>query len=80
MEACEVAYSADGVKMTGYLVDGSRGAPAPGVLVAHEAPGRDERMTAWARKLAERGYVALAIDLYGAPVSIEEAMAETPSG
>ena len=75
MEACEVAYSADGVKMTGYLVDGSRGAPAPGVLVAHEAPGRDERMTAWARKLAERGYVALAIDLYGAPVSIEEAMA-----
>ena len=29
MEACEVAYSADGVKMNGYLVDGSRGAPAP---------------------------------------------------
>lgn len=59
--------------MTGVLVDGSRGVPAPGVLVAHEAPGRDERMVTWAHKLASAGLVALALDLYGAPFSIEDA-------
>jgi dienelactone hydrolase len=37
------------------------------VLIAREGLGRDERMTIWARKLAERGYVALALDLYGEP-------------
>lgn len=45
MEERELIYTAPGVEMTGVLVDGSRGAPAPGVLVAHEAPGRDPRMT-----------------------------------
>jgi dienelactone hydrolase len=73
MNEREVTYRADEVTMTGYIVDGSRGAPAPGVLVAHEGLGRDERMTTWARKLAERGYVALALDLYGEPfVSYEQ--------
>jgi len=60
--------------LTGVLVDGSQGARAPGVLVAHEAPGRDERMVAWACKLASLGFVALALDLYGAPFSIADAV------
>jgi dienelactone hydrolase len=60
--------------LTGVLVDGSQGAPAPGVLVAHEAPGRDERMVTWACKLASAGFVALALDLYGAPFSMANAM------
>jgi dienelactone hydrolase len=60
--------------LTGILIDGSQGALAPGVLVAHEAPGRDERMVKWARKLASAGFVSLALDLYGAPFSIAEAM------
>jgi dienelactone hydrolase len=63
----EVTYRSDGLTMTGYLVDGSACGPAPGVLIAHEGLGRDERMTVWARKLAERGYVAFALDLYGEP-------------
>lgn len=75
MDERELTYAVDGLEMTGVLVDGSRGARAPGVLVAHEAPGRDPRMTFWARKLAGRGYVALALDLYGAPFSLEESMA-----
>lgn len=75
MDERELVYSADGVEMNGVLVDGSHGALAPGVLVAHEAPGRDPRMTDWARKLAGRGYIALALDLYGAPFSLEESMA-----
>ncbi len=74
MDEQELTYTADGIPMTGILVDGSRGRPAPGVLVAHEAPGRDARMTDWAHKLAGCGYVALAMDLYGAPFSLEEAM------
>lgn len=74
MEERELKYQAGGAEMTGVLVDGSQGALAPGVLVAHEAPGRDPRMTEWARKLAGRGYVALALDLYGAPFSLEESM------
>lgn len=65
MDEREIIYRAGEVTMTGYLVDGSRGGPAPGVLIAHEALGRDARMTVWARKLAARGYVAFALDLYG---------------
>jgi dienelactone hydrolase len=67
MNERDVIYRCDGLAMTGRLVDGSRGQPAPGVLIAHEGMGRDERMTVWARKLAARGYVAFALDLYGEP-------------
>jgi dienelactone hydrolase len=80
----DLSYLAAGLTLTGVLVDGSRGAPAPGVLVAHEAPGRDERMVTWACKLASAGFVALALDLYGAPFSIadstsrHEEMMQTP--
>lgn len=80
----DFSYACGGVQLFGAVVDGSRGAPAPGVLVAHEAPGRDPRMTDWARKLAEQGYVALAMDLYGEPFSVElgmqrhEHMMQTP--
>ena len=76
MERRELTYAAaDGVKLTGCLVDGSQGRLAPGVLVAHEAPGRDERMVKYAEKLASAGFVALALDLYGAPFSVADAMA-----
>jgi len=70
----DLSYTADGVTLTGVLVDGCEGASAPGVLVAHEAPGRDDRMVKWACKLASAGFVALALDLYGAPFSIADAM------
>jgi dienelactone hydrolase len=75
MEEREVTYRSGDVTMTGYLVDGSRGAPAPGVLIAHEALGRDDRMTIWARKLAAQGYVALALDLYGESFPLAEMQA-----
>jgi dienelactone hydrolase len=69
----DLVYRAGDVTLTGVLVDGSRGAPAPGVLVAHEAPGRDERIVMWAHELASAGMVALALDLYGAPFSLADA-------
>lgn len=70
----ELKYRDGDVELAGVLVDGSPGGLAPGVLVAHEAPGRDGRMTEWARRLASRGYVALALDMYGLPFSVDESM------
>jgi dienelactone hydrolase len=50
----------------GYVADGSQGRRAPGVLVAHDGPGLNAHTKERAAMLAELGYVALAMDLYGA--------------
>jgi dienelactone hydrolase len=78
-------YEEGGVRLGGWLADGSGGKAAPGVLVAHEAPGVGAHVKARAERLAERGYVALALDLYGGEgFSLDEAralhqqMMETP--
>ncbi len=62
----EVTYSAGGVEMKGYLahddaVEGKR----PGILVVHEWWGHNEYARKRARQLAEMGYTALAVDMYG---------------
>jgi dienelactone hydrolase len=61
-----VEYKADGVTMKGYLVydDGMKG-KRPGVLVVHEWWGLNQYARKRARMLAELGYTALAIDMYG---------------
>jgi dienelactone hydrolase len=61
-----VEYSADGVVMKGYLAfdERMRGA-RPGVLVVHEWWGHNEYARKRARMLAELGYTALAVDMYG---------------
>ncbi len=61
-----VEYSAQGVVMKGYLaydvnVKGRR----PGVLVVHEWWGLNDYARKRARMLAELGYTALAVDMYG---------------
>jgi len=40
-------------------------APLPGLLVIHEWWGLNEHIQHWADRLAEDGYAALAVDLYG---------------
>ena len=65
MNVTDRSYEFDGVRMTGYLADGSDGAKASGILVAHEAPGLGDHMKRRARMLAELGYVAFALDMYG---------------
>jgi dienelactone hydrolase len=55
----------DDVELTGYLADGSKGRPAPGVLVAHEGGGLGRHTKERARRLGELGYVAFALDYYG---------------
>ncbi len=62
----EVAYEVDGVQLNGYLAyDAAAEGPRPGVLVVHEWWGHNEYARTRARMLAEMGYTALAVDMYG---------------
>lgn len=61
----EVSYEVDGVPMTGYLAYPSDRKQAPGVLVVHEWWGHNDYARQRADMLAELGYVAFALDMYG---------------
>ena len=61
----EITYSADGVEMRGTLATPDGGARGPAVLVAHEAPGLGDHCRDRARRLADLGYVAFALDAWG---------------
>lgn len=61
-----MVYQHNGVELTGYLAhDSSLEGPRPGVIVVHEWWGHDENARHRAEMLAEAGYVALALDMYG---------------
>ncbi len=62
----EVSYEAEGVVMKGYLAyDDAVKGKRPGILVVHEWWGHNDYSRARARMLAEMGYTALAVDMYG---------------
>jgi dienelactone hydrolase len=62
----EVAYEVDGVQLNGYLAyDAAQTGERPGVLVVHEWWGHNDYARERARMLAEMGYTALAVDMYG---------------
>lgn len=62
----EVTYSANGTALKGYLAyDDAVKGKRPGVLVVHEWWGHNEYARKRARMLAELGYTALAVDMYG---------------
>ncbi len=62
----DVEYEAGGARMIGYLAYDYRiKGPRPGVLVVHEWWGLNEYARSRARQLAELGYTALAVDMYG---------------
>lgn len=66
IETQEIKYSADGVNMQGYLArDSSIAGQRPGVLVVHEWWGCTNYVRKRADLLAELGYTAMALDLYG---------------
>lgn len=69
-----VSYRDGSARLTGWFAApvGGRG---PGVIVAHEAPGLDDHARARAQLLAEAGYAALAIDMYGQPFDVAAAAA-----
>jgi dienelactone hydrolase len=65
----DIPYEHNGVKLKGYLAyDDAKATPgskAPGVLVVHEWWGLNDYPKQRARQLAELGYVAFALDMYG---------------
>ena len=61
-----IRYMAQGVTMVGYLAyDQDISGPRPGVLVVPEWWGLNDYARKRARMLAEIGYAALAVDMYG---------------
>lgn len=62
----EIEYSAGDLTMKGYISQNENNfSQRPGILVVHEWWGHDEHARNSADKLAELGYVALAVDMYG---------------
>jgi dienelactone hydrolase len=62
----QVEYRGDNILMKGYLAsNGQVRGKRPGVLVVHEWWGLNEYARKRANMLAELGYVALAVDMYG---------------
>lgn len=62
----EIHYTAqDGTSLVGYFAAPTSEKTVAGVLVAPEWWGRNEYTEQRARELAEHGYAALAIDMYG---------------
>jgi dienelactone hydrolase len=66
IEGMPVEYTAGGGTFKGYLAyDANSTGKRPGVLVVHEWWGQNEYVRNRARMLAELGYTALALDMYG---------------
>lgn len=62
----EVSYATNDTQMKGYLAyDENKKGKRPGVIVVHEWWGHNEYTRERADMLAELGYVALAVDMYG---------------
>ncbi len=63
----DVSYSATGVTMKGFMAyDAGAEEKRPGIIVVHEWWGHNEYARKRARMLADLGYTALAVDMYGA--------------
>lgn len=66
MQTKDVPYSHDGLSLAGFLAyDETASGPRPSVLVVHDAGGLREHIKDKCRRLAELGYTAFGLDLYG---------------
>jgi len=63
--AQNISFSTGNGQLPGYLVQPEGAGPFPGLIVIHEAFGLNQDIRAIAHRLAELGYVALAVDLFG---------------
>ena len=62
----EILYTGGGASLKGYFAfDDSISKKRPGILVVHEWWGHNEYARSRARMLAELGYTAFAVDMYG---------------
>src|ERR1039458_8142187 len=66
----------DGGSVNGYLAEGARGVPAPGIVVIQEWWGLNDQIRGVASKLAAAGYRALVPDLYRGKVALDANEAE----
>ncbi len=67
-----IAYTHAGTSLEGHLAyDDALSGKAPGILVVHEWWGLNDYARSRAEKLAEMGYVAFAVDMYGKGKSTE---------
>ena len=66
MKTETLEYQHGGITFRGHVVhDPARTAPLPGVLVVHEAWGLGAHVKERAARLAELGYLAFAVDMFG---------------
>lgn len=72
MDLQAISYDVDGRSFTGYLADGSGGRSVPGIVVAHEGGGLTKHPKERALMLADLGYVAFAMDIFGQSVETVE--------
>ena len=62
----EISYKTDTVTMNGFMAyDSAKEGKRPAVLIVHEWWGQTDYPRERARQLAELGYVAFAVDMYG---------------
>lgn len=61
----EFTYEVDGEPFTGYVAYDANSSGVPGVLVVHQWWGHSDYVRRRADMLAEMGYTALALDMYG---------------
>lgn len=66
MKEEEVTYGSDTTKLNGYVVfDENKQGKRPVVLVVHEWWGVNDYVRSRAKQLAEMGYLAMAVDMFG---------------
>lgn len=82
VEASTVTYAAVGGRdVSGYLATPAGASDSiPGIMVIHEWWGLNDNIRTMARRLAARGYAALAVDLYGGAVAATPDSARTLAG
>jgi carboxymethylenebutenolidase len=71
----DITFPSGGETLTGYLVLPESGGKHPAMLVIHEWWGLNDWVKEQARRLAEQGYVALAVDLYRGQVAYDPSLA-----
>ena len=59
-----VTFQSENRQLDGYLSRPEGEGPFPGIVIIHEAYGLNENMKDIARRFADQGYVALAVDLF----------------
>jgi dienelactone hydrolase len=75
MHTQSIDYSYEGLALRGYLAfDDARKDRAPGVLAIHDAGGLGEQIKEKFRRLAELGYCAFALDLFGGGEPVSDGM------